>query len=151
MKPLLILLITFSLTLLIQKITHNSINYIFAGKLALSALLIFTTIGHFLFTDGMSKMIPDFIPYKRNIIILTGILELLFAAGILYPKTQSLFGWGLILFLIIIIPANIKASVENLNYQTGSYDGNGVSYLWFRIPLQLFFIGWTYFFVILRK
>ena len=35
-------------------------------------------------------------------------------------------------------------SMENINYQTGELDGSGLEYLWFRIPLQLIFIGWVY-------
>ena len=49
------------------------------------------------------------------------------------------------LFFIAIIPANIKASMENINYQTGELDGSGLEYLWFRIPLQVFFIVWVFF------
>ncbi|WP_408031901.1 DoxX family protein [Tenacibaculum xiamenense] len=139
------------LSIIIQKLLNQDINFAFAGRLALSVMLIFTTIGHFIFTEGMSKMIPHFIPLKKSIVILTGFLELLISVGIFIPNIRLLSGWGLIVFLIIIVPTNIKASIENLNYQTGSYDGNGLSYLWFRIPLQLFFICWTYFFVILKK
>ena len=51
----------------------------------------------------------------------------------------------LILFFIAILPANIKASLENINYQTGELNGNGIEYLWFRIPLQIVFILWVYF------
>ncbi len=35
--------------------------------------------------------------------------------------------------------------MENINYQTGELDGNGLDYLWFRIPLQVFFIVWVFF------
>ena len=31
-------------------------------------------------------------------------------------------------------------------YQNGTYTGNGINYLWFRIPLQIFFILWVYYF-----
>ena len=54
------------------------------------------------------------------------------------------------LFFIAILPANIKASMENINYQTGELDGIGLEYLWFRIPLQLFFIVWVFFTAIKR-
>ena len=32
------------------------------------------------------------------------------------------------------------------NYKEANYTGPGPEHLWFRIPLQLFFIGWLYFF-----
>lgn len=112
------------------------------------AMLLFTALGHFLFTEGMSKMIPDFIPLKSTVTILTGVLEIVIAIGLLFPNYQKTTGWILIAFLLLMLPANIKASLENLNYQTGAYDGKGLSYLWFRIPLQVFFIAWVYFFTL---
>jgi hypothetical protein len=50
-----------------------------------------------------------------------------------------------------MLPANIKAAINNINYQTGALNGNGPSYLWFRIPLQLFFIFWVYHFAFLKN
>ena len=49
-------------------------------------------------------------------------------------------------FFILILPSNIYASVKKINYQKATLDGPGLSYLWFRMPLQVFFIGWVYFF-----
>ena len=34
--------------------------------------------------------------------------------------------------------------MNHVNYETGASDGNGMKYLWFRIPLQVFFILWVY-------
>lgn len=108
-------------------------------------MLIFTAIGHFAFTKGMSVMIPDFIPYKTPLIYLTGILEIILAVGLLVPQYRKATGIILIIFLILILPANIKAAIENINYQTGEHDGPGLSYLWIRIPMQILFIAWVFF------
>ncbi|MGG8497185.1 DoxX family protein [Tenacibaculum sp. TC6] len=148
MKPLVILLITFTTVIAFQKLTNKTLNHSKAGQIAISFMLLFTAMGHFLFTEGMSKMIPDFLPYKRIIVLTTGYLEIAFSIGILFTHYKLLMGWALIIFLILIIPSNIKASLEHLNFQTGSYDSKGILYLWFRIPLQLFFIFWVYFFLI---
>lgn len=150
MKPLFILLLTFLVTVGFQKLFFKTINYSLSGRIAMCAMLLFTALGHFLFTEGMSKMIPDFIPLKSTVTILTGILEIVISIGLLFPNYQKTTGCILIVFLLLMLPANIKASLENLNYQTGNYDGKGITYLWFRIPLQLFFIAWVYFFT-LRK
>ena len=110
----------------------------------MSMMLVFTAIGHFAFTKGMSMMIPKFIPLKESFVYLTGIFELLLAIGLLIPKLKVLSGWSLILFLLLMLPANIYASFNNVNYQKGTLDGNGLVYLWFRIPLQILFIIWAY-------
>lgn len=148
MKPLFVLLFVFLISIGIQKLLLKNVNYSLSGRIAMCTMLLFTALGHFLFTEGMSKMIPDFIPLKPTVVLVTGVFEILLAIGLLFPNYQKTTGWILIVFLLLMLPANIKASLENLNYQTGTYDGKGLSYLWFRIPLQLFFIAWVYFFTL---
>lgn len=144
MKPLSVLLLTFILALFVIKFTQKEHNFTLAARIAIATMLLFTAIGHFIFTKGMSMMLPSFLPYKTNIIYLTGIFEILLAIGLLIPKFQIISGWLLIIFLILMLPANIYASLSKINYQKGTFDGNGLSYLWFRIPLQILFIIWTY-------
>ncbi len=108
-------------------------------------MLLFTALGHFMFVNGMARMIPDNIPYKVLIVQATGIIEIAFAIALLLPKYSYIAGILLIIFFLLILPANIKASMDGLNYQTGLLDGKGLSYLWFRVPLQMLFIIWVYF------
>ena len=89
-------------------------------------------------------MIPDFLPARKLLLYLTGALEVVFALGLLSRKYAKTTGWLLIAFLLLVLPANINAAMQGLNYQTGALDGPGINYLWFRIPLQLFFIVWIY-------
>ena len=89
-------------------------------------------------------MIPKIIPFKESIIYLSGIFEILLALGLIIPKFQKVSGWTLIVFLLLMLPANIYASLNHVNYQKGTFDGNGLIYLWFRIPLQFLFIIWAY-------
>lgn len=148
MIPLLILISSFSITLTIQKLFLKKLHINIAGRIALSIMLIYTSIGHFIFVEGISKMIPSFIFYKNEIVILTGFFEIILAIGLLFQKLKTIVGYTLIIFLLVIIPCNIKASLENLNIQTGNFNGKGIKYLFLRIPAQLLFIGWSYFFTI---
>lgn len=144
MKPLIVLISAFTIGLIILKLTKGDFHYALSGRIAMSAMLIFTAIGHFAFTKGMAAMLPDFIPAKTEVVLLTGLLEIFLAIGLLLPNYRNTIAWILIMFLILALPANIKAAIENINYQTGELNGEGLSYLWFRIPLQIFFIFWTY-------
>ena len=144
MKPLLILLATFLISLFVIKSIKKEYDFALSARVAMSMMLVFTAIGHFVFTKGMSMMIPEFIPFKENFVYLTGIFEILLAIGLLIPKLKAIAGWTLIIFLLLMLPANIYASINNVNYQKGTFDGNGLAYLWFRIPLQILFIIWTY-------
>jgi uncharacterized membrane protein len=145
MKPLIVLITVFIVALLVIKLRTKKTNWQLAGRIAMSAMLVFTGIAHFVFTEGMTQMIPDLFPLKKELVILTGILEFLFAIGLLIPKYRTKTGWALIVFFLAILPANIKAAMENINYQTGELDGDGMDYLFFRIPLQLLFIAWVFF------
>jgi uncharacterized membrane protein len=144
MKPLIILLLTFIICLFVIKFTRKEYDFALSARVAMSVMLVFTAIGHFVFTKGMSMMIPQFIPFKESFVYLTGIFEILLAIGLLIPKLKVISGWTLIIFLLLMLPANIYASINNVNYQKGTFDGNGLAYLWFRIPLQILFIIWTY-------
>ncbi len=148
MKPLIVLLSVFVVALLAIKIFRGVFNYRLAGRIALSSMLLFTAIGHFAFTKGMVMMLPPFIPFKYEVVYFTGIIEILAVGGILIPKLRLLTGWLLIVFFLCVLPANIYAAAMQVDYQSATYDGNGPLYLWFRIPLQILFIVWIYFFVV---
>ena len=144
MKPLIILLSSFVISLFFIKIINNKYDFALSSRIAMSIMLVFTATGHFIFTKGMTLMIPSFIPYKETFVHLTGLFEILLAIGLLMPRFKYIIGIILIVFLLLMLPANIYASLHNVNYQKGTFDGNGLAYLWFRIPLQIFFILWVY-------
>jgi len=110
----------------------------------MSVMLLFTALGHFIYTEGMTMMIPEFLPFKKEIIYLTAFIEVTAAIGIHFTAINTTIGWLLILFFLLMLPANIKGAIEQLDYQTATYDGKGTSYLYFRIPLQILFIVWVY-------
>ena len=148
MKPLIVLIVVFILGLIGTSILERDINYFFSGRLAMAVMLLFTAIGHFKFSEGMSMMIPPFIPMKRLLVFITGFIEIAAAIGLMLSSTFRLTGWLLIVFFVVVLPTNIYASMKRVNYERGTYDGPGPNYLWFRIPLQLFLVAWVYYFVI---
>ena len=117
----------------------------------MSVMLLFTAIGHFAFTQGMTLMMPDFIPFKKELVYITGIIEICAAIGLVFFRIQHVTAWLLIIFFLLILPENINAALKNIDYQTDSNTGHGVSYLWFRVPLQVLFIAWAWFFGIRLK
>ncbi len=144
MKPLIVLLTVFTVCVLVVKIFRGTYELALSGRIAMSAMLIFSATGHFVFTNGMSLMLPEFIPFKTETVYLTGVAEIIFAIGLLLPSYRVLTAWLLIIFLLLILPANINASIKQVDYQKATFDGSGLSYLWFRIPLQMLFIICTY-------
>ena len=150
MKPLFVLLLASGISYLVLRFFLPAVNPKMAGTIGLSVMLLFTSIGHFKFSKGMAKMLPAFVPNRSAIVFGSGILEIGFAIGLLLTATRMVTGWVLILFFLAILPANIYATTQHLNYETGEANGPGLAYLWFRIPFQLLLLGWTYYFGILN-
>lgn len=143
MKPLIVLIVVFLIAALVLKLT-NRLDWALAGRIAMAAMLCFTAIGHFAFADGMAMMVPSFIPFKKEMVYATGVMEVLFAIGLLVPSMRVYTTWMLIAFFVLMLPANIKAAIEQVDYQKATYTGAGLSYLWFRVPLQVLFLVWVY-------
>ncbi len=146
MKPLIVLIITFLLSLLATWLFKKNLDYTLAGNIAMCVMLLLTASGHFMFSDGMTMMLPDFIPYKKEIVLLTGILEIGAALALLIPSLRYPISILLIVFFTCLLPANIQAALKNIDYQNASYNGYGINYLWFRVPLQFLFIAWVWYF-----
>ena len=147
MKPLFVLIIVFLVSLAVSSFT-SGVDPNLSGKIALSVMLLFTSLGHFKFTQGMMMMMPQRLPAKKEFVVATGIIEILAAIGIHVPAISRLTGILLIIFFILILPSNISAAMRHVNYEKADYSGQGVQYLWFRVPFQVLLIGWTYLFVI---
>ncbi len=151
MKPLIVLLAAFGVSLVLLYMMHGQWEVALSGRIAMSLMLMVTAIAHFAFAKGMTMMVPAFIPMKKEIVYLTGVIEIVAAVGLLVPGLYRLTGWLLIVFFVLMFPANIYAAVKRVNYQAGRYDGPGKAYLWFRAPLQLLFIVWTYYSALLDR
>jgi uncharacterized membrane protein len=78
-------------------------------------------------------------------VYITGIMEIAGAAGLLLPMLARGTSIALIVFFVVMLPANIYAAANHIDYQKGTTDGSGINYLWFRVPLQLLFILWVYY------
>jgi uncharacterized membrane protein len=146
MKPFALLVIVFGITSAISKFAIGNWNMHFAGNLAMFLMLCLTASGHFMFKKGMALMIPPVIPFKTQLVFITGIAEIILGLCLLFPTIRVDAGYALIIFFLLILPANIYSAIKHINIEKGTYDGPGLTHLWFRIPLQLFFIAWIYYF-----
>lgn len=71
------------------------------------AWFFFGGIGHFTMTGFFVSIVPPYIPWPLAAVYVSGVLELLGAAGVLVPATRRLAGWGLILLTLAVSLANI--------------------------------------------
>jgi uncharacterized membrane protein len=131
-------------------VTPSLIAYFFhfnsatAGRIGVGAVFLFTALGHFLKTNAMVPMLPPFVPARRALIYISGIVELAGAVAVMW-FTNPYVGWAIIAYLIVIFPSNVYAAVQRI-----SFGGNSIGprYLLVRFPLQLLLILWTYWFCV---
>jgi uncharacterized membrane protein len=103
---------------------------------ALAVMFLFTSSAHFTkMRHDLARMMPAIFPNPIRLVYFTGICEILGAIGILVPRTRSLAGFCLFLFLLAILPANIKAARDGL-----TIGGRAATALWLRVPMQILFL-----------
>ncbi|MGI9534459.1 MAG: DoxX family protein [Thermodesulfobacteriota bacterium] len=140
-----ILVVPFWLATIIFRDSEKSRFY---GVLGLSLVFFFAGIGHFIKTHAMAQLLPPWVPLPILIIYVTGIIEFIVATGLLNPKSRKDFGWAAIVLFIVFLPANIYGAYSRVELGGHSW---GLSYLLLRVPLQLIFIFWAYWFCVRHK
>lgn len=145
MVVLIVLLSTFVVIWGALAITQQSHPVATAGCMAFAALFFFTGISHFTLADGMVQMLPAWLPGRYAIIYVTGVLEILLGLGMVWRSTRRLAGKLTLLFLICVFPSNVYAALNAVEF---GGNVNGPRYLFFRIPLQLFLLGWVWLMVV---
>jgi uncharacterized membrane protein len=110
----------------------------------ISAAVMFLMIGvtHLLKPRKLTYMIEGMIPYPLFMVLFTGALEILLGAGLLFPATQYYAGWGLMILLVAMFPANIRVAVLKLPAPGGL--PSKPWYIWSRLLFQPVYILWIW-------
>ena len=78
-------------------------------RLALAAFMLTAGVGHFRSTDSFMAQVPPFLPYPELIIYISGVVEIVLAAGLVVAKRhRARVGWTLAAFYVVIFPGNIS-------------------------------------------
>jgi uncharacterized membrane protein len=105
----------------------------------LAAMFTLTGTAHF---NGMREdliaMVPPALPYPELLVTLTGVLELIAAAGLLHRRTAPWAAGGLTLLLVAMFPANVHAALAGL-----ILNGEPATALLPRTLMQLVFVAAT--------
>lgn len=109
------------------------------GKITMALLYVAAGTLHFLITRTYTNIMPDYLPAHRDLVLISGAAEIAGGIGILIPRTQRAAAWGLILLLIVVMPANIW-----MVQHPERYPGIPLWALWLRLPLQLPLIYWAW-------
>jgi uncharacterized membrane protein len=64
-------------------------------------------VAHFVATDLEMRIVPPYIPWPRAAVLVSGVFELLGAAGLLWQPTRRAAGIGLFVLTLAVTPAHI--------------------------------------------
>ncbi|MBD1371434.1 DoxX family protein [Hazenella sp. IB182357] len=112
------------------------------GLVLFSFFFFLAGVFHFIEVQGFANMIPDFIPFRVELVYMTGIIEFILAVFLLIPKTRETTGMITAIYLILIFPANIYAAVKGIP-APGQEEANQ-TLLWVRLLFQPLMIWWVW-------
>lgn len=110
----------------------------------MAVMLLLTASAHFVPAEvtampnhaDMVRMVPPFLPFADALVYLTGVLELLGAAGLVITATRWAAGYALAALFVALLPANIHAAVADVPFAGGE-----ATPLWQRIPEQILYLA----------
>lgn len=108
------------------------------GKVVFASMFLVAGVGHFTSTEFFLKVMPPYLPYPRELILLSGAIEITLGLLLLAPRTSRIAAWGLIALLIAVFPANIHVYLNR-----DAFPLPGFVHL-IRLPAQGLLIYWAY-------
>ena len=92
-------------------------------------------ISHFTDPNWFLQIVPPYLPYKLELVYISGFLEIILGIMLIIPSIRFYAGWGLIMLLIAVYPANIYLAQTN-----GAAMKTSSVVAWGRLPFQFLFI-----------
>src|SRR5262245_32871515 len=112
----------------------------------LASFFVGAGISHFTATAFFVHIVPPYLPYPTALVYISGVCEFVLGVLVLLPATRRLAGWGLILLLIAVFPANVHMAVNHVGFvDPPAWLGQPTPLgLWLRLPVQGVLIAWAW-------
>lgn len=107
--------------------------------LALSLTFIVAGVNHFVNPVFYISIMPSYLPAHRELVLLSGALEIIAGVAVLFPRLRRTAGLGLVLLLLGIFPANLHMALNPELFPAISPVA-----LYARLPLQILLLAWAY-------
>ena len=110
-------------------------------KWLLAVAFIGAGVNHFVRPGFYVRIMPPYLPWHYELVLISGVFEILGGIGLLIPRFQVAAAWGLIALLVAVFPANVHMALHPEDYAPIP-----PAALWGRLPLQAVLIAWAYWF-----
>jgi uncharacterized membrane protein len=101
------------------------------AKVVVGAFLV-SGIVHLVKPEVYEPLMPSWVPAHREVILGTGVAELVGALGMLFPPTRRLAGLASAALLVGVYPGNIKMAVDASRTRNTPFKAAAYA----RLPLQ---------------
>ncbi|WP_107704870.1 DoxX family protein [Nocardioides allogilvus] len=78
----------------------------------LAGIFAVSGVVHLVKPEVYEPLMPKIVPAHREVIVASGVLELVCAAGLLHPRTRVVAGWASAALLLAVYPANLKMASD---------------------------------------
>jgi uncharacterized membrane protein len=112
-------------------------------QILLAVAMIVIGAIHFTDPEPFIKIVPDYLPYHRSLVYISGFFEVLAGAGLLIPRVSRAAAWTLVVLFISVFPANLYQAVNNINVPGLPHDP---PLIWLRLPFQGILVAWAWWF-----
>jgi uncharacterized membrane protein len=100
---------------------------------ALAAILATSGVIHLVRPQTYEPIMPRFVPAHREVILASGVAELVCAAGLLSGRFRRPAGWASAALLLAVFPANLKMASDSTRTSSTGFQAIAIG----RLPLQL--------------
>ena len=102
------------------------------AKIVVGAFVASGTV-HLVKPEVFEPLMPSWVPAHREVILGSGVAELLCAIGLLLPSTRRAAGLASAALLVGVFPGNVKMAVDALHGSNRPFQAVTLA----RLPLQL--------------
>lgn len=108
----------------------------------MGAFYVGAGVMHFVNPGFYLPMMPPSLPLHRELVFLSGVVEVVLGVAVLVPSLRQWAAWGIIGLLIAVFPANLHVALNNV--PLGSAPAGLGIWNWVRLPFQALFILWAW-------
>lgn len=118
------------------------------GTKIVAALFAGSSVIHATRPRIFERTIPDFLPYHRELVYLSGAAEILCAAGLIVPRTRRVAALASAALLVAVFPANVQmawdAGEDFVEHGADTARSVTLAATVVRLPLQWPLIRWAW-------